>query len=82
MFAVTWFNNAYSAIVKVKLFFCIGEMISFRYGTRISVNLDTMSSPGYFDRLSLFYVEFSDSVFMQTISFICRGWCLAAKLDN
>ena len=39
LFAVTWFNNAYSAIVKVKLFVCIGEMISFRYGTRIPANL-------------------------------------------
>ena len=39
VFAVTWFNNAYSAIVKVKLFVCIGEMISFRYGTRIPANL-------------------------------------------
>ena len=39
MFADARFNNAYPAIVKVKLFVCIGEMISFRYGTRISVNL-------------------------------------------
>ena len=39
LFAVTWFNNVYSAIVKVKLFVCIGEMISFRYGTRIPANL-------------------------------------------
>ena len=39
VFGVTWFNNAYSPLAKVKLFVCISEMISFRYGTRISVNL-------------------------------------------
>ena len=39
MFADARFNNAYPAIVKVKLFVCIGEMISFRYGTRIPANL-------------------------------------------
>ena len=39
LFADARLDNAYSAIVKVKLFVCIGEMISFRYGTRIPANL-------------------------------------------
>ena len=39
MFADARYNDAYPAIVKVKLFVCIGEMISFRYGTRIPANL-------------------------------------------
>ena len=28
LFAVAWFNNAYPAIVKVRLFVCIGEMMN------------------------------------------------------
>ena len=39
LFADARFNNDYPAIVKVELFVCIGEMISFRYGTRIPANL-------------------------------------------
>ena len=39
LFGVTWFNNAHSPLAKVKLIVCISEMISFRNGTRISVNL-------------------------------------------
>ena len=39
VFADAGYDTAYPAKVKVKLFVCIGEMICFRYGTRIPVNL-------------------------------------------
>ena len=77
VFADARFNNAYPAIVKVKLFLCIGEMNKDTGQSR------TMSSTGEIDMIQFVLIaEFSGLVLVQTVLFICSRWVLNAQLHN